>query len=203
MSTFALRLLLPVAALALLAVPADPARAQSGQTRGAAAPAAAPAAVRPPLIAVIDVQAVIREANAARNIREQIEAKRAAYQDELAKRERELRAAEQELSRQRQSLPADQFNKRRQDFEQKVADVQRDVQAKKRQLDTGFSQAMEQVRDTLIQIVADLANETKANIVLSKQAVVIVEKSLDISRPALDRLNQRLPRVTVNLPPLK
>lgn len=154
-------------------------------------------------IAFIDVQGVLRASEAARTIRDQIEVQRSTYQEEISRQERELRAAEQELAQQRGVLDAEAFQQRRQQFEQRVVEVQRGVQGKKRQLDEAYGQAMEQVRIALVEIVADIAKERKATAILSKSAIVLAEKGIDISEEALKRLNQRLTSVTVKLPPIQ
>ncbi|KZD07198.1 hypothetical protein AUP43_10350 [Oceanibaculum pacificum] len=154
-------------------------------------------------IAFIDVQGVLRASEAARTIRDQIEVQRSTYQEEISRQERELRAAEQELAQQRGVLDPEAFQQRRQQFEQRVVEVQRGVQGKKRQLDEAYGQAMEQVRIALVEIVADIAKERKATAILSKSAIVLAEKGIDISEEALKRLNQRLTSVTVKLPPIQ
>lgn len=154
-------------------------------------------------IAFIDVQGVLRAAEASRTIRDQIEAQRAKYQEEISGQERELRAAEQELTEQRALLSPEAFQQRRQLFEQRVVEVQRGVQSKKRQLDEAYTQAMEQVRIALVEIVADIAKERKATAVLSKSVIVLAEKGIDISEESLKRLNQRLTSVSVKLPPIQ
>jgi outer membrane protein len=154
-------------------------------------------------IAFIDVQGVLRASEAARTVRDQIEAQRARYQEEISKQERELRALEQDLVQQRSVLAPEAFQQRRQQFEQRVAEIQRAVQARKRQLDEGYAQSMEQVRVALVEIVADIAKERQATAVLSKSAIVLAEKNIDISEDALNRLNQRLTSVTVKLPPIQ
>lgn len=154
-------------------------------------------------IAFIDVQGVLRASEAARTVRDQIESQRARYQEEISKQERELRTLEQELVQQRSVLAPEAFQQRRQQFEQRVAEIQRAVQARKRQLDEGYAQAMEQVRVALVEIVADIAKERQATAVLSKSAIVLAEKNIDISEDALNRLNQRLTSVTVKLPPIQ
>lgn len=154
-------------------------------------------------IAFIDVQGVLRASEAARTVRDQIEAQRARYQEEISKQERELRTLEQDLVQQRSVLSPEAFQQRRQQFEQRVAEIQRAVQARKRQLDEGYAQSMEQVRVALVEIVADIAKERQATAVLSKSAIVLAEKNIDISEDALNRLNQRLTSVTVKLPPIQ
>jgi outer membrane protein len=203
-----------LAALALLPLLAEPAWAQAQRTQPAPAqpaPAqpAAPAQPRvvepvpPPVVIVIDFQEVLRGSAAARSIQQQLERTRGTYQEEITKKEKDLRTAEQELAQQRAVLAPEAFQQRRRDFEARVADVQRDVNAKKRQLDQAFEENMSKVREQLIGIVDELAKETKANLVISKAAVVIVEKKFDFTGEALARLDRKVPSVRLVMPALK
>ena len=163
-------------------------------------PRDAAAELQAPVIAVVDVQSILQEAAASKSIQKQLDTQRQTYQNEISKQEEKLRAAEQELNRQRAILSADAFAQKRREFEQQVADVQRSVQGRKRMLDQAFNESMSKVRDTLLDVVADVAGEQKATLVLAKQQVVIVEKSLDLTASVLERLNKKLPTVPVILP---
>jgi Skp family chaperone for outer membrane proteins len=166
----------------------------AGQPRSALAEL--PASV----VAVVDVQFILQEAAASRSIQKQLEAQRETYQNEISKQEDRLRAVEQELNRQRSVLSPDDFAQKRREFEQQVADVQRTVQARKRVLDQAFNESMTKVRDTVLQIVTEVAGEQKATLVLAKQQVVLAEKSLDLTSAVLERVNRKLPTVPVTVP---
>ncbi len=152
------------------------------------------------VVAVVDVQFILQEAAASKNIQKQLEAQRETYQNEISKQEDRLRAVEQELNRQRSVLSPDDFAQKRREFEQQVADVQRTVQARKRVLDQAFNESMTKVRDTVLQIVTEVAGEQKATLVLAKQQVVLAEKSLDLTSAVLERVNRKLPTVPVTVP---
>lgn len=158
------------------------------------------AELKAPVIAVVDMQQILQESAAAKDIQRQLDAQRDTYQGEISAQEEKLRAAEQELARQRSILSQEAFLQRRREFEQQVAEVQRNVQARKRLLDQAFADSMKQVRDNLLQIVADVAAENGATLVLAKQQVVIVEKSLDMTEAVMKRLNEKLPNVAVSIP---
>jgi outer membrane protein len=166
----------------------------AGQPRNALAEL--PASV----VAVVDVQFILQEAAASKSIQKQLEAQRETYQNEISKQEDRLRAVEQELNRQRSVLSPDEFAQKRREFEQQVADVQRTVQARKRVLDQAFNESMTKVRDTVLQIVTEVAGEQKATLVLAKQQVVLAEKSLDLTSAVLERVNRKLPTVPVTVP---
>ncbi len=206
------RYILALAAVCLLAgSPSAMAQAQRPQPAAPAQPAPAPAApprgpVEPlpaPVIVVIDFQEVLRGSAAAKSIQQQLERTRATYQEDINKKERDLRAAEQELGQQRAVLAPEAFQLRRRDFETRVADVQREVSAKKRQLDQAFEENISKVREQLITIVDELAKEAKANMVISKAAIVIVEKKFDLTGEALARLDKKVTSVKLVMPQLK
>ncbi len=156
-----------------------------------------------PTIVVIDFQEVLRNSAAAKSIQQQLERTRASYQEDIIKKERDLRTAEQDLAQQRAVLAPEAFQQRRRDFETRVADVQRDVSNKKRQLDQAFEENISKVREQLLAIVDQLAKETKANLVISKAAVVIVEKKFDLTGEALARLDKRVASVKLVMPAIK
>jgi outer membrane protein len=172
----------------------------------AAQPTQAPRQVEPmpaPVIVVIDFQEVLRGSAAAKSIQQQLERTRAAYQEDISKKERDLRTAEQELTQQRAVLSQEAFQQRRREFETRVAEVQRDVTAKKRQLDQAFEENISKVREQLIMIVDEIAKEARANLVISKAAVVIVDKKFDLTSEALVRLNGKVSSVKLVMPALK
>ncbi len=204
------RSILAFAVLGLIAA-TSPAIAQAQRSQPAAPAAQQPAPaprgpVEPlaaPLIIVIDFQEVLRNSAAAKSIQQQLERTRSSYQEDINKKERDLRAAEQELGQQRAVLAPEAFQQRRRDFETRVADVQREVSGKKRQLDQAFEENLSKVREQLITIVDELAKETKANMVISKAAIVIVEKKYDLTGEALSRLDKKISSVKLVMPQIK
>ena len=67
-----------------------------------------------PIIAVIDMQRILRESLAVTQMQQRIEELRQAYQAEFREQDRELRANDQELARERSNLSADDFAEKRQ-----------------------------------------------------------------------------------------
>src|SRR3546814_12163872 len=72
---------------------------------------------------------------------------------------RSLRQAEQDLAQQRATLPAEAYQQSVRKFQAEVAQVQRQVQVRKRELDETFAGAMNKVRDALISVVAEIAEK--------------------------------------------
>ncbi len=153
-----------------------------------------------PVIAIIDMQRILRESLAVKAMQRDLEQQRASYQSELKQKEEALRNTDQELARQRAILSADAYAKRRQELEREVAQVQREIQERRKGLDEVYGQGMRQVRLRLIDIVQDIAKTRGADLVLAKATVVLVRPDLEITNEALERLNVELPSVALSVP---
>lgn len=150
------------------------------------------------IAAVIDYQRILRDALAARSIREQIETRRKAYQEEISKEEQRLHAAEKELAKQRSLLTPEALTEKRRGFESEVADVQRLVQDRRRQLDNLSAEALNEVRKALIEIVTGIADERGFNLVLPSSEVLFFARQIDLTDEVLSQLDAKLPEVEVS-----
>jgi len=74
------------------------------------------------------------------------------------------------------------------------------VQAKRQALQASGNEAMDKVKNGALEVVADIVKERKAMLVLQKQAVVFESEGMDVTAEAIERLDKKLPSVTVNLP---
>ena len=107
------------------------------------------------------------------------------------------------MAQRRAALDQSAYEQAAQSFQDRVAEVQRTVQARKRELDEAFARAMNEVRQKMVATVAQVADERGYQVVLFKNQIVIAAKSLDISEEVQARLDFTLPKVDVDLPPLE
>lgn len=147
--------------------------------------------------AVIDYQRILQEARAARSIREQIERRRTAYQEEIGQEEQRLREADQAFAKQRSLLTPEALAEKRREFEQEVVEVQRIVQERRRRLDRASGAALNEVKKALIEIVTGIAEERGFNLVLPSSEVLFFSRTIDLTEEVLAQLDQRLPDVVV------
>lgn len=167
------------------------------QETGDAAAAAEAGAVAGPVIVIVDLQRILREATAVQGLQAQVGAAREAFQAEIRQREEQLRQKDQELARDRATLPPEVYSQRRQQLAEELTALQQAVQERRKQLDQAMSEGMRQVQGALLPIVQTLAEEHSADIVLSKTSVVLVRPELEITDAALQRLDAALPAVSV------
>ena len=167
------------------------------QMAAPATPAAAAEELPAPVVAVIDYQRVMRDARAARSVREQLEARRRQFQEEISSQEQRLHLADRELAQQRNSMDPETFAERRREFEAEVAEVQRLVQQRRRQLDRASSEALDRVKQALIEVVTGMAEEMGFNLVLPASEVLFFGRRLDLTEQVLARLDEALPTVAI------
>lgn len=158
------------------------------------------AAQQPQNIAVVDIARIMRESAATKSITTQIEKQRNAYQQEITKQENDLRAAEQELNRQRTIISPEAFAERRRAFEQRVGNLQRDVQNRKRELDKALGTATVTVQNALRDIIGGMVTERKYTLILIKTQTAYNAPDMEITEDVLKRLNAKLPSVKVPPP---
>ena len=150
-----------------------------------------------PAIAILDLDQLLRNSQAAKSLRQRIEEHRTTYQTELRKKEQELGAADRELARQRSVLSAEAFAQKRKELEEQAASLQREFVSQQRNLERRFRQGMGQVRTVVIEVSKEIALERDLDIILLKASVVLTVRELDITDEVMKRLNERLSMVQI------
>ncbi len=179
------------AALLLAAMAhAGPLRAQQ--------PAAQP--LPAPVILIVDLQQILRDAKAANGVQSTINQEYGAYTKEVAQQEDGLQKARTELERQRTVLAPEAFNMRARDLQQRYDELGQVVQSKRQALQQSLNEAMLVVRNAALEVVADIVKERRANLVIEKQAVVFEAEGMDVTADTIARLDKKLQSVPVNLP---
>ncbi len=197
MSILSTTRLLLASCLVTGAVLAAPAFAQDAPAAGAAAGGAQAMA---PVVAIVDVDAVMQECAASKGVRAQLAKYQQSYQDEVSREEQALRTTKQDLDQQRQKLSQDAFAEKARAFEQSIAEYERKVVARRRALDKSFSTSMATIEKTMLQVTADLASTKGANVVLPRAQVILFNEKMNITAEVVDAMNKKLPSVEFPTP---
>jgi outer membrane protein len=160
-----------------------------------ATPATPPASLT---VLVVDVQALLQNSKAAKMVRQQIEAKRADYAKEISHQEETLRQERDALQRQQASLSPEALNAKGREFQGKVNDLDRDVQAKRQALERSNADALQKIQDAMLKIITDIAKDRKANLVFQRSQLVLFDQGFDVTDEVLQKLDEQLPSLTVN-----
>jgi len=155
-----------------------------------AADAAAP-------IAVVNIQQIMKDSTAAKNVREQLESKQKSFQGEISKKEEQLQKDDQELGKQRSVLSKEEFEKKATAFRAKATAVQKEAQTKKALLDNAFERALNDIQKVVTEIISDLAKEKGFIVAIPTSQILYSDSKLDISEEVLTRLNKKLSKLDV------
>ena len=156
-----------------------------------------------PKIAVVDIQKIVAESSATKDINKQLEKKKNEFQAQINKQEESLMKEDQELGKQKASLSAEAFEKKRKDFQVKVAGVQRDVQKKRAQLENAYTEALGKVQKAVVEIIKGMAVEKGFTLAIPASQALYFQGDMDISGEVLGRLNAKLSSVSVEIKEIK
>jgi outer membrane protein len=160
----------------------------------------AQAAGGPTVIAVVDLQVILRDSKAATSARSAIDKQNKAYQAELGKEETALQSEGQQLEQQRAALSADEWQRKKQQFDQKVAAARQTAAARRQQMQQIEVRTFSQVQTALNSTVADVAKARGISLVMIKGAVLYSLPAFDITTEVLQKLDARLPTVQLSVP---
>ena len=147
---------------------------------------------------VVDVQALLQNSKAAKMVRGQIEQKRNEYTKEISRQEEALRSERDALQRQQTSMAPEALNKKGREFQQKVNDLDRDVQSKRAALEKSNNEALTRIQQSMLKIIADIARQRRANLVLQRTDLVLFDQAFDVTDEVMQKLDEELPVLTVN-----
>ena len=166
------------------------------------APSSASTSVPIPVIMVVDLEGVVGDSKAYKSIQGQLEGLRQQAEKEIGQKKTDLETAEQDFQRDARSgaVPADQIEDKRHGLAMRQDQLQKEAEARREQLRQAYGNAMEKVKQALLDIIQGLAVERRANLVLYRSAAMPLDRSFEVSKEALTRLDQKLSSVTVTMP---
>jgi outer membrane protein len=159
-----------------------------------------PAPLPTPVVLIVDLPQVLRDAKAGKEVQATVNQQYSGYAKEVAQQEDELQKGRGELERQRTVLAPDVYNGRARELQQRYDELSKIVQNRQQALQQSYKEAMTKVENAALEVITDLVKERKANLVMAKQALVFEDESMDITTETIARLDKKLPSVPVNLP---
>jgi|GEM_PF-1272980 len=154
-----------------------------------------------PVLAVVDMDLVVRESNAVRTLEAQLLQLQEQWETELTDVNRQLaatlRAAQEQLNN--GDIEQQAFRKVQVQTQRDLQALRQEANARQRKLIQTRRLAESELRRILEEIVIGLASETGANMVLNFSAVVISAEGFDLSVEALRRLNNDIPELNLTV----
>jgi Skp family chaperone for outer membrane proteins len=164
-------------------------------------PGGAPAAgaVPAPKILVIDRNVIIRVSKAGQDIVRQANGLMQSAQSQFKAEGQALQKEGRALQQQVAILAPDVKAKKVRDFQGKQAAFERKVGARQGLIQGGIFKARQQMEQALGPILQGIMQERGANLLLDRNAVVLGTVNVDITSVAVQRLDQKMPSVKVQL----
>ena len=142
-------------------------------------------------IALVDLDGVLRNADANNRIRLLLDGQRAKFQEEFRAVEVDLQQSERDLLSRRDLMAKEEYDKLVTAFQVRVAELQKDIQYKRQSIDNAYQKALSRIRSLAIEEVTKIAGEKKIDLILKRDSSVIFLPHLNISDEVLNRLNER------------
>jgi Skp family chaperone for outer membrane proteins len=182
-----------IAALAAVALVAS---FSSATAQGQPHPAAAPGPTR---ILVIDRQAIFQASKVGQDVMRQISVYRQTMSTQLKSEQDALQREAGALQTQSAILAPDVKAQRVKAFQAKEAAFRQKWEGRQSMLQGGVQLAQQQIGQALVPILQGIMAERQANLLLDRAAVLNANQDLDITRVVIQRLDQKLPSVKVQL----
>ena len=154
-----------------------------------------------PRIVVIDRGIVLRDSKVGQDIVRQINAYTLQAENDLKAQGAALQRDGKAFQQQAAILSADLKNKKLHDLEARRAGLQGQVQKKQALIQGGFIKARTIVEQALKPILQGIMAERGANLMLDRNAVVLGTVDVDVTALTIQRLNQKMPTIKVDLVP--
>ena len=142
-------------------------------------------------IALVDLDGVLRTADANNRVRELLDGQRAKFQEEFRAIEVGLQQSERDLLAKRELMEKDEYDKLVTAFQARVSLVQKEIQYKRQSIDNAYQKASGDIRGLAIEVITKIASERKIDLILNRNSSVIFLPHLNISDEVLTRLNER------------
>jgi outer membrane protein len=148
---------------------------------------------------VVNIQTLLRKSKAAGTVLQQLEQKRTEYAKEMSKQDEVLRHENETLQQQASSLSPDSLNKKKQEIQQKLNEFDKNVQSKRQALERSNAEASQKIQTVVRDIITEMASERKVNLVFQSTQLVMFSPDFDVTDTVLQKLDERLPSLTVNV----
>lgn len=143
-------------------------------------------------IAVIDLAKIVEVSLAGKDLQTKFKARRDALQKEGASYESDLRQKEKMLAALVKKGDQDGFKSKKASFENELKSKRDAILKKNIALERSKNEALAVLQGNVAKVCADLAEAKQIDVIIDKSAVVIAQKTLDMTGEVVQRLDAQL-----------
>ncbi len=181
------RIVTYAAAALALGIAAGPSAAQ--------APAGPATTSAPMRIGVIEVQRIVQESAVGKESLARVQKLQQGKQDELTKRQKELRELEQKIQDQGKSLSEDAMEKLQKEYQGKAVDLKRFQDDAQRELEEAQRKELGDLEKRIMPVINDVAREQGFQLVFNKFNSGLLfadDKATDITELVITKFNSQI-----------
>jgi outer membrane protein len=148
-------------------------------------------------IGILDVEKIVKESSAMRDIQGKVSKKQDEYQKDVTKKQSSLEAEQKKIESKKNVLSKEALEKESQAFEKKVEDLKTFVEKRQNSLKKASLDGMSKVNDKIKDIIAEISKEKNLDVIIPSQQALYYKDELDISAEVLTKLNKKITKVDV------
>ena len=149
-------------------------------------------------IVFVDIDKVINQSNAGKQITKQLENLNNNNIKEFKKKETKLADEEKNLIKQKNILSQKDFQEKVKILQENIANFKREINISRKDVDKKKLNATTKMLNVLNPILADYATKNSISIILQKNLIVIGKEDLDITKEILEIINKKIKKVKKN-----
>ncbi len=150
-------------------------------------------------IAVVDVERILSESDAAKSVQKQIDLKRKTFLDDVKKAEEKLRKQQKAIEGKRSKLSKEDLVKEAQKFEKERVKARAAIQSEKNKIEKAYTSAMSTITKTIFDVCQEIADKDNIDLIITRQNIIVGSRSLDITEKVMKLMNKKLPNLNVNV----
>lgn len=150
-----------------------------------------------PKIVVVDIQRIMKDSLAAKDLKTELEAKKNQYQASINAKKDKLTKEMDELVKQKNVLAKDALQQKQKSFVAERDAVIKDARDKQISFDNAYKNALNEIQKAVLDIVSDMAKEQGFNIAIPTSQLIYASNEFDVSAEVLKRLDKKLPKVSL------
>lgn len=148
-------------------------------------------------IGIVNVEKVYTDSKAAKSIKSQQEKLTKDLEEELKKQGKVFEKKEKEFQEQRADLSPDELKEKAEKLQKEFNETRADLQKKRSKLQKSLIKAEEKLRQEVIKISGNIAEEKGYDIVMPSQNTIVVNVEMDITDAVLEQLNKKVKEIPV------
>jgi outer membrane protein len=148
-------------------------------------------------VGILDVEKIVKESSAMRDIQSKVSKKQDEYQKEVTKKQNELESEQKRIEGKKNVLSKEAFEKETKAFEKKIDDLKTFVDKKQNSLKKASMDSMSKINDKIKDIITEIAKEKEFDAIVPASQTLYYKDELDVSEEVLKRLNKKITKVDV------